>query len=161
MRRFGFVLLFLAALVAAGFAGAVISGHLRTTTSTPTTTVVRQAQPATTTTVAHSSVKVVVANGTQESNVAAHFTQQLQQQGWNVATPTNTTSPATTTTIYWAPGQQGSAAVIAQELGVAQSALQALTSSAPLSNATTYNVVVVIGPDLAGQGFPPTTQPAT
>ncbi len=104
-------------------------------------------------------MKILVANGTQEPNAAGHFTQQLQQQGWNVAVPKNATSPATTTTVYYAPAQQQAAVLVASELGVPMTAVQSLGSTAPVANATGLDVIVVIGSDLAGNGFPATTAP--
>jgi hypothetical protein len=104
-------------------------------------------------------VKVLVANGTQESNTAAHFTQILQQQGWNTQTPTNSTTPAATTTVYYAVFWQQSATQIAAELGLPATAVQPLTASVPVANTTGIDVVVVIGSDLAGNGFPATTVP--
>ena len=100
-----------------------------------------------------------MANGTQESNTAAHFTQILQQQGWNTQTPTNSSAPATTTTVYYAVFWQQSAAQIATELGVPATAVQPLTASVPVPNTAGIDVVVVIGSDLAGNGFPATTVP--
>jgi hypothetical protein len=102
-----------------------------------------------------------VVNGTQEPNAGAHFTQQLQQSGWNVSTPQNSTSAATTTTIYYAPSQQPAAALVASELGVPATAVQLLTAAVPVANATGLDIVVVIGPDLAGNGFPATAVPTT
>jgi hypothetical protein len=107
--------------------------------------------------VLHSSVKVLVTNGSQEPNAAAHFTQQLQQQGWNVGVPKNTTSAASTTTIYYAPSQQQAAVLIASELGVPITAVQMMSAAVPVANATGTDVVVVIGSDLAANGFPATT----
>ena len=102
-----------------------------------------------------------MANGTQQPNAASHFTQQLQQNGWSVSTPRNSTSAASTTTIYYAPSQQQAAALIATELGVRTTAVQPLTGAVPVANATGLDVVVIIGPDLAGNGFLTTTTPAT
>ena len=102
-----------------------------------------------------------MANGTQEPNAGAHFAQQLQQQGWNVSVPQNTTTAASTTTIYYAPSQQPAATLVASELGVPVSAVQPLTGTVPVANAAGLDVVVVLGPDLAGNGFPATTVPST
>ena len=66
-----------------------------------------------------------------------------------------------TTTIYYAPSQQQAAALIASELGVRTTAVQPLTGAVPVANATGLDVVVIIGPDLAGNGFLTTTIPAT
>ena len=106
------------------------------------------------------NVKVLVANGTQQPNTAAHFTQQLQQQGWNLGTPTNSSSPAAATTVYYGVFWQQSATQIATELGVPATAVKPLTPAVPVPNVTGYYVVVVIGSDLAGSGFPATTAPA-
>jgi hypothetical protein len=146
-----------AALALAGFIGSVLGPHFKGS-STPTTTTATTHPPvATTSTVAHGTVKVVVANGTQMANTAAHFTQLLQQQGWNVGSPQNSSSSASTTTIYYAPAKQPSAAIIASEIGAPQTALQALGASTPVANITGVDVVVIIGADLAGNGFPATT----
>ena len=109
--------------------------------------------PPTTTTVPHASVTVVVANGTTEPNVASHYTRQLQSQGWSVSPPAgNTVAPVTA--VYYAPGQQGSAAVVASELGISPTTVQPLTTAASVPGTAGMDVVVIIGPDLAGQGFP-------
>jgi LytR cell envelope-related transcriptional attenuator len=119
--------------------------------------------PASTTpsTLAHAKVTVLVANGTQEPNAAAHFSEQLQQQGWNVAVPTNTTSAAPTTAIYYVPSQQPAAALIASELQVPMTGVQPMSAIVPVPNPTGIDVVVVIGADLAGTGFPAATTTTT
>jgi hypothetical protein len=109
----------------------------------------------------HASVKVLVANGTKQPNAAGHFAQQLQQQGWNVSVPQNTTSAASSTTIYYAPSQQQAALLVASGLGVPTTSVQPLGANVPVVNLAGIDVVVVIGPDLAGNGFPATTTPAT
>jgi LytR cell envelope-related transcriptional attenuator len=159
LRRFGFALLFQAALVIAGFAGAVIENHLREVTPATTTTTPTTAPPPTTSTVPHASIKVLVANATQQANVAGHFSQVLQEQGWSVSSPVNATASATTTSIYAgpAPNQQNAAMVIATELNLNPSVIKPLSSSVPVSTSTGNDVVVVIGSDLAGSGFPATT----
>ena len=160
MRRLGLFAVFLVALVAAGFAGALFSGHLNQNSSTQTVVTTRStASSTTTTTLPHASVKVLVANGTQTNGAAAHLTQVLQAQGWSMSTPTNTTSQASTTTVYYAPTKQPEAALIASELGVNPSAVQPLTVTAPVPGTTGIDVVVVIGPDLASRAG--TLTPAT
>lgn len=160
-RRFGIAVLLVVALAVAGYVGSVVGPHFKSnaaSTSSTTTTSAQQSSTTTTTT-PHASVKVLVANGTQEPNTAAHFTQILQQQGWNTQTPTNSTTPAPTTTVYYAVFWQQSAAQIATELGVPATAVQPLTGSVPVANTSGMDVVVVIGSDLAGTGFPATTVP--
>jgi hypothetical protein len=147
----------LVALALAGYAGSVVGPHFKTTSTPPTTSASTLPPSTTTSTVPHASVKVLVANGTQQPNAAGHFTQQLQQQGWNVGTPTNSTSAASTTTVYYVPSKQPAAALIASELGVPTTAVQAMSTAVPVPTTTGIDVVVVIGADLAGSGFPATT----
>ncbi|HEX3461990.1 MAG TPA: LytR C-terminal domain-containing protein [Acidimicrobiales bacterium] len=156
-RRFGIIVASVVALAVAGYIGSVLGPHFKGSSTPTTTTVTTLAPAATTSTVAHATVKVVVANGTQMANTAAHFTQLLQQQGWNVGSPQNSSTSATTTTIYYAQAKQPSAAIIASEIGAPATALQPLGASTPVANTTGVDVVVVIGADLAGQGFPATT----
>jgi hypothetical protein len=158
--RIGIAIGCVVALAAAGYVGSVVGPHFKSASTSSTSTTSTRPQSTTTSTLAHASVKVLVANGTQEANTAAHFTQQLQQQGWNVGTPTNSTSPATTTSVYYGVFWQQSAIQIATELGAPATAVKPLTSAVPVPNATGYDVVVVIGSDLAGTGFPATTAPA-
>ena len=156
-RRIALTLLLLVALALAGYVGSVVGPHFKGNggSSAPPTT----ARDATTTTtsVVPAKVSVVVANGTQEPNAAAHFTQQLQEKGWNLSTPRNTTAAASATAIYYAPSHEAAAAEVASQLDVAATSVQPLTASVPVANASLFDVVVVIGPDLAGSGFPTTT----
>jgi hypothetical protein len=160
-RRIGVAIVCLGALALAGFVGSVVGPHFKAASTSTTATTSIHPFSTTTSTVAHSSVRVLVANGTQEPNAGGHFTQQLQQKGWNVSAPQNTTSAASTTTIYYAPSQQPAAALVASDLGVPMTAVQPLTAAVPVANATGLDIVVVIGPDLAGNGFPATTVPTT
>jgi LytR cell envelope-related transcriptional attenuator len=153
-RRVGVALLFLVALALAGYVGSVVGPHFKPTSAPPTTSTSTRPPSSTASTVAHSNVKVLVANGTQEPNAASHFSQQLQQQGWNVAVPKNTTSAVSSTTIYYAPSQQKAAQLVAFELSEPITAVQSLGAGVPVASTTGLDVVVVIGPDLAGSGFP-------
>ena len=159
-RRIGFAVVWLGSLALAGFVGSVVGPHFKAASTSSTTSTSLHPRSTTTSTVAHASVKVLVANGTQEPNAAAHFTQLLQQQGWNVGVPKNTTTASTSTMIYYALFQQPVAVQIASELGVATTAVQPFSAGLPVANATGLDVVVVIGSDLAGNGFPATTVPA-
>ena len=159
-RRIGIIIAVIVALVLAGYIGSVVGPHFKSGSTSATTTTVRLPPTTTTSTVAHASVKVLVANGTQQANTAGHFAQLLQQQGWNVGTPTNSTSSAATTGVYFAPSKQQSAALIASEIGAPATAVQPLSATIPVANAAGIDVVVVIGADLAGTGFPATTAPS-
>src|ERR1700680_891242 len=93
-RRIGITIVCLGALAFAGFIGSVVGPHFKSASTSSTTTTSVPPPSTTTSTIAHSSVKILVANGTQEPNAGAHFAQQLQQQGWNVSVPQNATSAA-------------------------------------------------------------------
>ncbi len=160
-RRFGIAIVCLGALAIAGFIGSVVGPHFKTASTSSTTTTSVPPVATTTSTVVHSSVKILVANGTQEPNAGAHFSQQLQQQGWSVTVPQNTTSAASTTTVYYDPSQQPAVALVASELGVPSTAVQPLGAATPVSHVAGFDVVVVLGPDLAGNGFPAPTVPTT
>ncbi len=157
----GITIVCLGALAVAGFIGSVVGPHFKTASTSSTTSTSLHPVSTTTSTVAHSSVKILVANGTQEPNAGAHFAQQLQQQGWSVSVPQNATSAASNTVVYYAPSQQAAAALVASELGVPTTAVQPLTAATPVANVAGLDVVVVLGPDLAGNGFPATTVPTT
>ncbi len=113
-----------------------------TTTTEPTTT---------TTTSPHSSVHVTVANGTSAPTAATDYGKALATKGWVVSPPMDTTSPVTSATVvYYAPGQQANAAAVASELGLKSSAVQPVNSSIPVTPPSGTQVLVVLGPDLAG-----------
>ncbi len=49
--------------------------------------------------------------------------------------------------------------LVASELGVPMTAVQSMSATVPVANITGLDLVVVIGSDLAGNGFPATTGP--
>jgi hypothetical protein len=152
---------FLAALAIAGYVGSVVGPHFDSASTSATTASSARPLATTTTTLVRARVTVLVTNGTPEPNAAAHFTQQLQQQGWNVAVPKNTTSAASSSAVYYAPSQQSAAMLVASEIGVPVTAVQALSSGVPVANTSGLDVVVVIGSDLAGNGFAASTTSTT
>jgi hypothetical protein len=160
MRRFGIFILAVGALVLAGVAGAAISTYMRDhnspSTASTTTTVGGSTTTTTLSVASRGAVAVLVANGTLEANAAGHFTQVLHSQGWNTTTAVNATTQVPATAIYYSPNEQAAAAAIATEIGAAATSVQAMTSSVPVPSTSGLNVVVIIGPDLAAQGFPTT-----
>ena len=108
-----------------------------------------------------SPVRVQVANGTSAPNAAAHFTLLLQTQGWNTQAPLDTTAPAPNSAVYYGPNQKASALTIASELKIPPSAVSPTTAAVPVRNASSVDVVVVIGTALAGKGFPAVTPAST
>lgn len=128
-----------------------------TTTSPPTTTAHRttttrpRASTTTTSTVPRSSVHVLVANGTTVANQATNYSQALSSQGWNTLPPVDTTQQVAASAVYYAAGQQAAAESVAAAIGLRSTAVQPLTTSVPVGSTTGADVVVVVGPDLAGK----------
>ena len=95
------------------------------------------------------TVSVVVANATNTSGLAAHYTTVIGAGGWAMQTPTNATSSETTSTVYYAAGMQQPAAAIASSIGVKPAQVQLISTATPVQSATGMDVVVIIGQDLA------------
>jgi hypothetical protein len=139
-------------------AGSVVSV---TPTSTPSTT----APPATTTTTAAArppaQVKALAANGTKTSGAANKVADTLRKAGYNVLAPTNATTSAQSSSVYYVPGFLSEAGAVAAALGLAPTAVMPLPTPSPVANMNGAEVVVVVGPDLAGQGAPATPSTST
>jgi hypothetical protein len=97
-----------------------------------------------------SSVKVLVANGTGTAGVAGKLKTKLAAGGYDLLAPTNTTSPARASAVYYQTGYQGDAQAVAAAAGLGVGTLQAMTAQLPVANSSGAQVIVVIGPDLAG-----------
>jgi hypothetical protein len=152
VRAFVVVVIFIVGAVVLVGVGTrpTVTGDVAPPSTTPTT-VKRPAVPTTTTTVAHASVSVLVANATGAGLLAAHYSSVLGAQGWAVRPPVDASTTERTSTVYYAAGQEESAAAIAVALGLKPAAVQPLTASAPVTSASGIDVVVIIGPDLAAQ----------
>jgi hypothetical protein len=94
-------------------------------------------------------VSVVVANATSVNGVAAHYSDALSAQGWATKTPTDASTTATTSAVYYAAGMQASAEEVASELGIAAAQVQPITAATPAPGITGIDVVVLVGQDLA------------
>jgi LytR cell envelope-related transcriptional attenuator len=105
----------------------------------------------TTTTLARSATSVQVANGSQGTDLAAHYSAILSAQGWATKPPLDATTQVPVSSVYYAAGQQEAAAAIATELKLSSTAVHPLTSAVPVSPDTGNDVVVVIGADLVSQ----------
>jgi hypothetical protein len=122
-----------------------------TTAAAGGTTTTTRAGGTTTTTMARSATSVQVANGSQGTNLAAHYSAILSAQGWATKPPLDATAQEATSSVYYAAGQQEAAAAIATELKLSPSAVHPLTTAVPVTGASGNDVVVVIGADLAAQ----------
>lgn len=133
---------------------AAAPGSAPTAVVSSTTTTAAPAHSTTTTTQAlathsPSSVKVLVANGTNVSGVAGKLKTRLAAGGYDLLAPTNTTSSARASAVYYQTGYQGDAQAVAAAAGLGASTLQAMTAQLPVANSSGAQVIVVIGPDLA------------
>jgi hypothetical protein len=124
-----------------------------TTTSTTAAGGHKTAPTTTTTTVPHSSVTVVVANATETNGLAGNKSTLLTGQGWAVKPAVDAATTEATSSVYYAAGQQASAAAIATELGIKPTAVLPLTAAVPVTGVSGIDVVVVVGSDLV----PPAT----
>jgi LytR cell envelope-related transcriptional attenuator len=113
-----------------------------------TTTTTKPHSP--TTTVLKSQVKVQVANASSTAGAATKVTQQLQTLGWNTLPPVNASSQVPSTMIYFAQGRRAAAVEVAAELKVSKKAIAPLTPSVPVAGAAGDDIVVLVGPDIAG-----------
>jgi len=130
---------------------------VRTTPNATPTTSPNITFPTTSTSLgghAPASVKVLVANGTGTAGAASRVVPPLTAAGYNVLAPTDATKTAKANTrqsvVYFTPGYDLDAKIIATHLTLQLSAVQALPTTAPVANTQGANVVVVVGPDLAG-----------
>ncbi len=128
----------------------VVASTTTTTTTVPTHT---SSTTTTTTSVVKSGVTVQVANGSSVSGVAGDLTDDLKSLGWNTLAAENTTNGQTlpTTTVYYAAGMEAAAAEIASALQLKPSAVQPLTTSAPVASTAGTDVLVVVGSDIAAR----------
>jgi hypothetical protein len=115
--------------------------------------------PLATTTTAHSAstvlpkskVRVQVANGTSTTGLARTYTQRLLTLGWDTL-PQMNGPKVTSTVIYFNPGFKWSAKEIANELHASAKSVQAYNGQILISGASTDDVIVILGPDLAITG---------
>jgi hypothetical protein len=138
--------------VASVAAAPVVSTTTPTTAPTPTTAAPRP--PA--------QVRTLVANGTKTSGAGAKVSDTLRKAGYDVLAPTNTTTTAPSSAVLFLPGYASEAGAVATALGLAPATVMPVPTASPVTNAQAANVIVVVGPDLAGQGTSaPTSTPAT
>jgi hypothetical protein len=124
------------------------------TTTSPATTTTAPARPP-------AQVKTLVANGTKTSGAGAKVSDTLRKAGYNVLAPANTTATAASSAVIFLPGFASEAGAVATALGLAPTTVMPLPTPSPVANVLAANVVVVVGPDLAGQGSSAPAAPTT
>jgi len=126
-----------------------------------TSTTAGTATHTTTTTAPATRVPVLVANASGVSGAAATVSSKLQQVGsWNLLPPVNASTTVPTSHVYYVAGQQQAAEAVASTLHLPPSAVAPYTTAAPIATIGTAEVVVVVGPDLAGSSGSSTTTTA-
>lgn len=147
--------------------GAVVLAKTSNTTSTKTagttakgrttTTASTAPAPTTTTTVLPASqVKVQVLNGVLTGSLAKQWATKLKSQyGYVTTPPDDATAKVASSVIYIVtPGYEAEAAQLAARVGLSASAVNPAplpsTAPVPTSERSVANLVLVVGPDLAG-----------
>ncbi|MDA8046663.1 MAG: LytR C-terminal domain-containing protein [Actinomycetota bacterium] len=133
--------------------GATSAHHGASTTSTvPASTTTTSVLPA-------AQVKVQVLNGVLTGSLAAQWSQKLKTQfGYITEAPDDATVKVPTSIIYvLTPGYEAEAQHLATSVGLTASAVYPTvpapaTAPIPTADRAAANLVLVIGPDLAGSG---------
>ena len=151
----GVVLVILVAFVAGAYLmlrstkpGPAVAGTTTTTSVAPGT---KSHGSTTTTVVVKSTVRVQVANGTTVTGLARNFTQQLLTYGWDTLPQANGPH-VSSTIIYFNPGFQSAARMIASELKFPASSIRSLNGANPVAGASSDDVIVLLGLNAAVTG---------
>jgi hypothetical protein len=118
-----------------------------TTTTTPAPTTTAPARPP-------AQVKTLVANGTKTSGAGGKVSDTLRKAGYDVLAPTNTTTTAASSAVLFLPGFASEAGAVAVALGLTPATVMPVPTPSPVANVQAAGVVVIVGPDLAGQSAP-------
>jgi hypothetical protein len=116
------------------------SGSEVTTTTVPPETTAPVAQPP-------AAVKVVVANGSGVSGLAAKGSQLLARSGYTASSATDALQPATASVVYFAPGFEANAASIAELVGLPADRVQPVAGQVGKVQPADAGVVVLLAPD--------------
>lgn len=153
------VLLTIGVLARSGNRSTVATTATTRHATTPTTAPAKTAAPSTTptTVLPASQVKVQVLNGVLTGALAGQWSAKLKANpGYQTMPPDNATAKVSSTVIYiLTPGYQPEADALAAAVGLPSSVVDPTvpppaSAPIPLSERSTANLVLVIGPDLAG-----------
>jgi len=130
------------------------AGKGRASTSTSPTSAPTQSTAPTSTTAGarpNPAVRVLVANASHTTGIAAYYSKVLTSDGWGALTPTNALTVVSTAIVAYQPGQQAAASEIASELGLSASSVAAVSAATPVNVTPSADVVVVVGLNLAAK----------
>lgn len=96
-------------------------------------------------------VKVLVANGSEVNGAAGTQADALEALGYVAGNPTNA-ELVPSTVVYFTPGYEAEAKVLAGEIGADPAKVTPLPTPAPVSDMQLSNILVVVGPDTATAG---------
>lgn len=122
-----------------------------------TDTVVTDTIPVETTvgvTIPLTAFKIQVANASKVSGSAGQLTTELQGRGYIVQPAVNTsetTPKQTTTVVYYLPGSEGQAALVAAELGGVATAIMPAPIPTEGGKLGEASVLILLGTDIAGK----------
>jgi uncharacterized protein YggE len=140
-------------IIVVAFIGATFLMVRAASPSTGATTTTTSANGTTTTVphsnVAKSKVRVQVANSTQKSGLAGHYTQILMTQDWDTLPAGNAPTAVKATIVYYNPGYKNEALEIASTIKVPSSAVKPLGGADPIAGYATDDVIVDLGPNSA------------
>jgi hypothetical protein len=152
-----------------GPSGTTVSAQGTTTTAPGHPTSTTGPSPSTTSAAlrAPSSVKVLVANGTVaggtsggSQHLAGEVSTTLHAQGYDTLAAVNANQNVTASIVYFQPGYEREAAVLAQSLALPVSAVQSMPAQPPVASLNGANILVVAGSDQARSAGSTTTTTA-
>lgn len=94
-------------------------------------------------------VKVLSANATRTEGAAGRITERLRLAGYNVLLPPTDAPREDASVVYFTPGYEVEAQLIAETLGVPLTSVKPLPTPAPIPDLRDAHVLVLVGPDLA------------
>lgn len=94
-------------------------------------------------------VKVLSANATRTEGAAGRITERLRLAGYNVVLPPTDAPREDASVVYFTPGYEVEAQVIAETLGVPLTSVRPLPTPAPIPDLRDAHVLVLVGPELA------------
>lgn len=94
-------------------------------------------------------VKVLSANATRTEGAAGRITERLRLAGYNVVQPPTDAPREDTSIVYFTPGYEVEAQVIAETLGVPVTSVRPLPTPPPIPDLRDAHVLVLVGPEIA------------